>query len=137
MEPRNIDHATPSDWDNLAKLGVAPKSYVKPTEPIKQEQVLQKSESMVGAKFDSDKDEWHLLPNNALRFVIRVLMFGKNKYTESGWREVPDAKKRYLNAAMRHITAVIDGQWVDEESKLPHLAHAACCLLFILALHKD
>jgi hypothetical protein len=45
-EPSSIDHASPSDWDNLAKIGGAPKSYVKPPEPIKQEQVLQNSASV-------------------------------------------------------------------------------------------
>ena len=36
---------------------------------------------MKGKKFDNEKLEWHLLPKRLLKGAIRVLMFGKKKYT--------------------------------------------------------
>ena len=48
------------------------------------------------------------------------------------WQRVPSARTRYYDAAMRHIDDWWNGSEVDEESNLPHLAHAICCLLFLL-----
>lgn len=85
-----------------------------------------------GQKHDNDKPDWTLMPWRGLESVIRVLEFGADKYGRNNWKTVPDAKRRYLAAAYRHINAVSDGQWLDEESGLPHLAHAGCCILFLL-----
>lgn len=43
---------------------------------------------------------------------------------------------RLLGAALRHLAAWANGIEVDEESGHPHLAHAACCVLMLLALVK-
>ena len=43
---------------------------------------------------------------------------------------------RPLAAAMRHIMAFNDGEDKDPESGLSHLAHAACCIMFLLEFEK-
>jgi len=86
-----------------------------------------------GIKFDTNKLEYTLLPMNAIEKVIRVLMYGSEKYEEFNWNKVNDRTKRYLNAAYRHMGAYLRGESVDQESKQEHLAHAVCSLLFILA----
>jgi hypothetical protein len=48
------------------------------------------------------------------------------------WQKVPNAKERYFAALMRHLTAWWDGERADPESGLHHLAHAGCCLLFLI-----
>jgi hypothetical protein len=48
------------------------------------------------------------------------------------WRHVPNSTYRYLKAMIRHIVAFCSGEINDPESGLPHLAHAGCCLLFLL-----
>jgi probable DNA repair protein len=45
---------------------------------------------------------------------------------------VPEPRERYFSAAMRHLVAWKEGSTHDLESGLPHLAHAVCCLLFLL-----
>lgn len=85
-----------------------------------------------GSKHDSDKPDWTLLPMSSVIKVIRVLEFGAKKYSRDQWRYVPDARRRYQAAAMRHLAAVIDGEWLDSESHEPHLAHLGCCVLFLL-----
>lgn len=90
-----------------------------------------------GFKLDNGKLEWSLLPITSLQEVVKVLMFGKAKYSEDNWKKVDNAPKRYLDAALRHILAVAEGEWLDEESKLPHLAHCICCLLFLLWFRKS
>lgn len=87
---------------------------------------------MTGKKFDSGKTQYHLMPVKALEQVNRVLMHGAQKYGEGNWRAVEDAEQRYFNAAMRHMHAWLNGECSDDESGLPHLAHAACSLMFML-----
>jgi hypothetical protein len=87
-----------------------------------------------GRKYDYGKLRWGLLPNAAVREVLKVLMRGAEKYDVGNWKHVPDAKRRYYEATMRHMTAWWDsgGQEPDPEWGLSHLAHAGCCLLFLL-----
>lgn len=71
--------------------------------------------------------------SNALRSVAEVSTFGAQKYAPSSWLTVPDAEERYWDAVGRHLLAA---QGVDEESGLPHLAHAAWGLLALLELRS-
>jgi hypothetical protein len=91
---------------------------------------------MQGVKYDSDKLDWSLVPIESMEKVIEVLMFGAKKYAPDNWKKVPNAERRYYNAAMRHLTAHQRGETLDIETGLSHLAHAACCLLFLLELPK-
>ena len=84
-------------------------------------------------KDDAGKPRFSLLPLPALRRVIDVLEYGARKYEPHAWQRVPDANVRYFDAAMRHLLAWKDGEQHDSESGLQHLAHAACCVLFLLA----
>lgn len=86
----------------------------------------------VGMKFDDGKLQWTLLPITPLQEVIKVLMFGAKKYRPDNWKHVPNAEETYLNAGMRHLTDYINGEKNDSQTGLSHLAHAICCLLFIL-----
>lgn len=86
-----------------------------------------------GAKYDSGKPQLSLLPWDALEAVARVLEYGIRKYgVRDSWRTVPDGHRRYVDAALRHLAAVAQGEDTDSESGLPHLAHAACSALFAL-----
>ena len=86
----------------------------------------------VGTKLDNDKLRWSLLPSGTIAQVIQVLEYGAKKYSVGNWVNVPDGKTRYYDAAMRHLDAWRGGELNDSESGLPHLAHAACCILFLL-----
>lgn len=90
------------------------------------------NERAKGSKHDQEKPKWHLLPLKIVEEVVKVLTFGAIKYSENNWQHVDDAFNRYLSATLRHITARQNGEILDEESKLPHLAHAVCCLIFIM-----
>lgn len=90
-----------------------------------------------GQKHDQGKARCDLLPPHAVLEVAKVLTFGAVKYAPNNWRKVPDALDRYLAAALRHQLAYMTGELNDPESGLPHLAHAACCLMFILELEHE
>ena len=85
-----------------------------------------------GIKFDGAKIRWDLLEIKPVEAIIRVLMYGANKYGDRNWVLVPDAQRRYYSACMRHLTAWWDGEKKDPESGESHLSHAATCLIFLL-----
>ena len=87
---------------------------------------------MKGIKHDFGKRQWHLLPMAALDPIVRVLEFGAAKYEPDGWKSVPDPVTRYYNALQRHLIAWRSGEVNDPESGEHHLAHAGCCLVFLL-----
>lgn len=85
----------------------------------------------LGRKEDTAKPRWSLLPNTTW-LVVEALEYGARKYAVNNWQHVPGARRRYYDAAMRHLAAWWEGEKDDPESKLPHLAHAAACLLFLM-----
>lgn len=86
----------------------------------------------IGRKFDSGKPEFSLLPPWALESVAKVLTFGAQKYEIDNWKYVENGEQRYKNAAMRHLNDYMKGEKFDQETGLNHLAHAICCLMFML-----
>lgn len=90
-----------------------------------------------GAKKDDGKNRLDLLPYDALAEVGKVLTFGSKKYDDRNW-ELGINYGRVFGAAMRHLTTWFMSKVTgissnDEETGLNHLAHAACCVLFLLS----
>ena len=85
-----------------------------------------------GLKFDASKPRWSLLPAGTVAQVVEVLEFGARKYGDNNWQKVENARTRYYDAAMRHLEAWRNGEHKDHESGAAHLAHATCCLLFLM-----
>lgn len=88
-----------------------------------------------GIKNDQDKPDMSLLSNIALVKIAEVLTFGKRKYSANNWRG-GFAWSRPLAAAARHLFAYIGGEDKDPETGLSHLAHAICCLMFVLEFEE-
>ena len=83
------------------------------------------------AKADKGKLELSLVNPELVKAVAGVRMYGTEKYGDSeNWRKVEP--KRYVDALYRHLLAYIEGNEVDEESGLSHLAHMACNISFLL-----
>ena len=85
-----------------------------------------------GMKFDGNKPRYSLLPKGVVNSVVEVLEFGAKKYSADNWQEVDNAKERYYNAAMRHIDLWWNGEKLDPETNVHHLAHAATNLFFLM-----
>lgn len=93
-----------------------------------------------GVKYDDGKLDFTLLPYDALAETVKVLMYGANKYPEAdNWKRVSEPRKRYNKAALRHLFSEVNGETMDPESNLYHLAHAVCSNLFALhfAIEKN
>ena len=103
--------------------------------PVMSTTAQEKAEVGSALKFDQDKLPLHLLSTEALNQTAAVLKFGAQKYAEHNWRK-GFTWSRPLSAAMRHITAFNNGEDKDPESGLSHLAHAMCCIMFLLEFEK-
>ena len=89
----------------------------------------------IGVKYDQEKPDYSLLPFGALDDVVKVLTYGAKKYDRDNWKYVDDY--RYKAAAMRHFSAYMQGEDLDPESNIHHLAHMACSVLFLLQKELD
>ena len=85
-----------------------------------------------GRKDDQGKDPWQLFPWDAARQIVAVLRFGAGKYNPRNWEKGMDWDRLFA-ACIRHLTAWFEGEKTDPETGISHLAHAGCCILFLLA----
>jgi len=72
----------------------------------------------------------------ALEAVGDVGTYGVRKYAAHGWETVPEARRRYLDAMIRHMLKSLQGEESDPESGLDHLAHMAWNALCVLELKE-
>jgi hypothetical protein len=90
----------------------------------------------LGAKADLGKPRMELLPLEAICEIAKVMTFGANKYTDGGWRHVPNGIERYKGALLRHLMKEEFEDYDDETGEL-HAAAVACNALFRLQLILD
>ncbi len=91
-----------------------------------------------GRKHDQGKPMVSLIPSAPLIEVAKVLTFGAGKYDPHNWRQGMNMS-RLLDANFRHMLAFKEGEDLDPESGISHVAHAICGNLFLLEyqLHKS
>ena len=85
-----------------------------------------------GNKYDQGKPRFSLVPQKAMGEFVAVLTFGAEKYGDHNWKMVDGLQTRYFDALHRHLAAFRSGEVRDNESGKHHLAHAMCCLAFML-----
>jgi hypothetical protein len=88
-----------------------------------------------GVKHDAGKLRLDLIPPEILRALGEVLTHGADKYTDRNW-ERGIALDRVYAALLRHLLAWREGEAIDAESGLPHLAHALTNAGMLLTLDK-
>jgi hypothetical protein len=89
-----------------------------------------------GTKHDAGKLPLDLLSPYAAIATAEVLLFGAQKYERWNWSK-GILYSRVYSALLRHLTAWWTGEELDPETNLPHLAHASCCLMFLLHFDLD
>lgn len=92
------------------------------------------SESM---KDDAHKTRLDLLDPLFLSATAAVLTAGAEKYGPYNWAHGTFSWSRLYGALLRHLNAFWEGEANDSEWGLPHLSHAACCLMFLMRYEKD
>jgi hypothetical protein len=140
---RNEDKMTNDEINSLIQARI-----IKPENQVKLYQdcshsppgeIAVKHNEGTGAKHDHGKADMSLLSSIALLKVAQVMTFGKKKYSANNWRG-GFVWTRPLAACLRHVFAYLGGEDKDPETGISHLAHAVCCLLFVLEFeetHKE
>lgn len=85
-----------------------------------------------GTKFDAGKVRMDLFPKDAQMAIAQVLTYGAMKYDAWNWAKGLSAS-RLVAAMERHMAAWQMGEECDDESDLPHLWHAGCCMIFLIS----
>jgi len=83
-------------------------------------------------KFGKVKPCVSLIPPVAILAEALVAALGAHKYGPFNWREKPVNARTYADAAMRHLQAWLDGDELDDESRVSHLAHVRSCMAILI-----
>jgi len=87
---------------------------------------------MSGYKYDEGKPRMDLIAPEHLFALAMVLGYGAKKYADRNWEEGMNWS-RVFAAMQRHLWKFWAGETLDEESGLPHLAHAAFGVMVLIA----
>lgn len=80
----------------------------------------------------SSKIPLHLWPTTATAMGALGMLDGALKYGRANFRVLGSRASTYVDAAKRHIDAWYEGEDMDPDSGLPHLAHALACLAILV-----
>ena len=83
-----------------------------------------------GSKHDGAKVRTDLFSVYSYLGTCAVLTVGAKKYAAWNWSKGIQFMRVY-GALLRHLFEWVRGNELDEETGLPHLDHAACCLMFL------
>lgn len=92
--------------------------------------------SDTGGQKGSKPQRMDLLPPGALLKISEVYEFGSRKYDDHNWRKGYSWSLSYA-AMQRHLNLFWSGQDLDEESGLPHVAHAAFHMFTLLTFMEE
>jgi hypothetical protein len=84
----------------------------------------------------SDKVPLSIVPGTTKAYLAIGHLEGMLKYGYVNWRVAGVRTSIYLDALERHIEKFKNGEWADEETKVPHLANALACLSILVDAHE-
>lgn len=87
-------------------------------------------------RFNAGKPPVSLIAPRALLEIARVYELGVRKYARDDWRKGMSWNS-VLDSLLRHVLYFEQGQDFDEESGLPHMAHAAWNAITLLEYMHD
>ena len=86
--------------------------------------------------FGEKKPKMSDTPTVGIVEMGKVFSMGAAKYGRFNWRHHKVSSTVYYDAAQRHLFAWFEGEDLDPESGLSHLAHVMACMNIILDAEK-
>ena len=80
-------------------------------------------------RYNHGKLKWSMVHFKSLEPMVKVLMYGADKYARDNWKKGLD-RQEILDSMQRHLSALIDGQEIDPESQEQHIGHIMCNCMF-------
>lgn len=129
------DLVKPVGWtgpeDDLAKILID--TYKKSSLPAPAPSSDGTIQAGFAPKFDAHKVRVDLLPVYPMTAIAQVFTFGAQKYFADSYRQGETvAWSRTYGSILRHLFAFWEGEDLDPESGMPHLAHAATQLMILM-----
>jgi hypothetical protein len=91
---------------------------------------------ITGGEKGSKDQRFDLVPMAAVGEISEVYQFGSKKYEDHNWRKGYNWGLSY-SALQRHLALWQEGEDLDEESGLSHLAHAGWHILTLLTFARE
>ena len=82
-------------------------------------------------RYNENKVEWSLVDWKSLEPMVKVLMYGAEKYEIDNWKKGQDLRS-LSSCLMRHLVAFMGGEDIDPESGESHLGHILCNAMFMV-----
>jgi len=84
----------------------------------------------LGERKNDGKLKWSLVSMVSLEPMVKVLMFGAEKYSSHNWKK--GLKYSEISESLqRHLNAFMEREDNDPESKLSHVGHILCNAMFL------
>lgn len=129
--PSDVADARDAEWAEQSEAIDTASRIVGPGVTVTGVTGEQRLTSPTGGQKGQKPERHSLIPGHALDEVARVYAFGAEKYDDHNWRK-GYAWSLSMDAMLRHANALKKGEWLDAESGLPHMAHAAFHCLSLL-----
>ena len=87
-------------------------------------------------KNDQGKPKPALIYPTFLIELSKALEHGDNKYGKGNWKQGLEPE-RILNALLRHALRLAEGEYIDEDSHMSHMAHITANCMFLKYYHDQ
>jgi hypothetical protein len=91
---------------------------------------------MAGDRLNKGKPKISMVPTELIEGIAQVMMMGEQKYGRNNWKKGLSFTETF-DSLQRHLLAYQKGEYVDQESGLPHLYHAGANLAFLCYFNND
>jgi len=81
-------------------------------------------------RYNKGKRQWSLMDMKSFEPMIEVLEYGCQKYDRDNWKKGLFITEIY-DSLQRHLIELMNGEDIDEESKLLHIGHILCNVMFM------
>jgi hypothetical protein len=79
------------------------------------------------------KVRYDLIPAESMELFARAMEYGARQHVQDDWREGKGMPWSWLlGAVLRHTWAVLRGEDLDRDSRLPHMAHVMASAAMLL-----